>query len=137
MDEQQWLTSDDPVAMLHALTAWDSPFKKIGTEYSPRKLRLFACACVRQVWDKLTDLDPDRLAILADALEEAGCDNVDILLHLRSQHEPDPDPTPWELRERANNDVEPLRQEFARRLNPPPIIHVRGCWAVDLCLGRE
>jgi hypothetical protein len=29
-------------------------------------------------------LDPVRLAILADALEEAGCDNVDILAHLRS-----------------------------------------------------
>ena len=28
-------------------------------------------------------LDPDRLAVLADALEEAGCDNADILAHLR------------------------------------------------------
>src|SRR5262249_8262792 len=28
-------------------------------------------------------LDPDRLAVLADALEEAGCDNPDILSHLR------------------------------------------------------
>jgi hypothetical protein len=28
-------------------------------------------------------LDPARLAILADALEEAGCDNADILSHLR------------------------------------------------------
>jgi hypothetical protein len=28
-------------------------------------------------------LDPDRLAVLADALEEAGCDNADILSHLR------------------------------------------------------
>jgi len=28
-------------------------------------------------------LDPDRLAILADALEDAGCDNRDILSHLR------------------------------------------------------
>jgi hypothetical protein len=28
-------------------------------------------------------LDPDRLPILADALEEAGCDNADILGHLR------------------------------------------------------
>jgi hypothetical protein len=29
-------------------------------------------------------LDPARLAVLADALEEAGCDNADILSHLRS-----------------------------------------------------
>jgi hypothetical protein len=47
-------------------------------------------------------LDNGRLAILADALEEAGCTNQDILGHLRG---------------------------------PGP--HVRGCWAVDLCLGRK
>src|SRR5262249_8200912 len=47
-------------------------------------------------------LDPDRLAILADALEDAGCDNVDILEHLRS-----------------------------------PLPHVRGCWALDLLLGKQ
>jgi hypothetical protein len=46
--------------------------------------------------------DNARLAILADALEEAGCDNADILNHLRG---------------------------------PGP--HVRGCWAVDLCLGKS
>jgi hypothetical protein len=47
-------------------------------------------------------LDPARLAVLADALEDAGCDNADILSHLRGT-------------------------------GP----HVRGCWAVDLVLGRE
>jgi hypothetical protein len=29
------------------------------------------------------ELDPVRLAVLADAVEEAGCDNADILTHLR------------------------------------------------------
>ena len=47
-------------------------------------------------------LDNGRLAILADALEEAGCTDADILGHLRG---------------------------------PGP--HVRGCWAVDLCLGKS
>ena len=47
-------------------------------------------------------LEPDRLAVLADALEEAGCDNPDILGHLRG---------------------------------PGP--HLRGCWVVDLILGKE
>ena len=28
-------------------------------------------------------LDPTRLALLADALEEVGCDNADLLSHLR------------------------------------------------------
>ena len=46
-------------------------------------------------------LDSDRLAVLADALEDAGCDNEDILSHLRG---------------------------------PGP--HVRGCWVVDLLLGK-
>lgn len=47
-------------------------------------------------------LFPDRLAVLADALEDAGCDNADVLRHLRS---------------------------------PGP--HARGCWALDLTLGKE
>jgi hypothetical protein len=46
-------------------------------------------------------LDVARLAVLADALEEAGCDRADLLAHLRG---------------------------------PGP--HVRGCWAVDLILGK-
>jgi hypothetical protein len=47
-------------------------------------------------------LDPARLAVLADALEDAGCADPDLLGHLRG---------------------------------PSP--HVRGCWAVDLILGKE
>jgi hypothetical protein len=43
----------------------------------------------------------DRLPILADALEDAGCDNADILNHCRQPSE-----------------------------------HVRGCWVVDLVLGK-
>lgn len=44
----------------------------------------------------------DRLPILADALEEAGCDNDEVLAHCRAA-------TP----------------------------HVRGCWVVDLVLGKS
>jgi hypothetical protein len=47
-------------------------------------------------------LDNARLAVLSDALEEAGCSDEAILSHLRS---------------------------------PGP--HVRGCWALDLIMGRE
>ena len=47
-------------------------------------------------------LDNGRLAVLADALEEAGYTDADVLGHLR---EPGP--------------------------------HVRGCWAVDICLGKS
>ena len=44
----------------------------------------------------------DRMSILADALQDAGCDNPDILDHCRG---------------------------------PGP--HARGCWVVDLLLGKE
>jgi hypothetical protein len=44
----------------------------------------------------------DRLPILADALEDAGCGNAELVGHLR---EPGP--------------------------------HVRGCWALDLILGKQ
>jgi hypothetical protein len=44
----------------------------------------------------------DRLPILADALEDAGCNNADILGHCRGSGE-----------------------------------HVRGCWVVDLLLGKD
>jgi hypothetical protein len=47
-------------------------------------------------------LDAARLAVLADALEDAGCADAALLGHLRG---------------------------------PGP--HVRGCWAVDLLLGKE
>lgn len=48
------------------------------------------------------EMQLDRLGILADALEEAGCTEADLLGHLRG---------------------------------PGP--HVRGCWTVDLVLGKE
>jgi hypothetical protein len=46
-------------------------------------------------------IGPARLAVLADALEEAGCADAELLGHLRA---------------------------------PGP--HVRGCWALDLILGK-
>ena len=47
------------------------------------------------------DRDFAAMPILADALEEAGCDSQDILTHCRE-----------------------------------PGVHVRGCWVVDLVLGK-
>jgi hypothetical protein len=48
------------------------------------------------------ELDPARLAVLADALEEAGCTEADALNHCRR-----------------------------------PGAHVRGCWVIDLLLGKS
>lgn len=44
----------------------------------------------------------DRQPILADALEEAGCGDADVLSHCRSDG-----------------------------------LHIRGCWVVDLALGKS
>jgi hypothetical protein len=45
----------------------------------------------------------DRMPILADALQDAGCDNDDVLTHCRDA----------------------------------ALVHVRGCWVVDLVLGKS
>ena len=45
----------------------------------------------------------DQLPILADALQDAGCENEDMLSHCRD----------------------------------PQLTHVRGCWVVDLLLGKH
>jgi hypothetical protein len=44
----------------------------------------------------------DRMPILADAIQDAGCDNEDVLNHCRGEG-----------------------------------VHVRGCWVIDLVLGKE
>lgn len=56
MTEQDWLSSADPAAMLSLLdgasTFRGQPSINVSRPRpSPRKLRLFACACVRAVWD--------------------------------------------------------------------------------------
>ena len=263
MTEQEWLTSNDPQAMLRLAERTSNEGmiiaipRQASFRVSDRKLRLFACACVRQVWHLLTDkrsrnavetaerfadglatdeelriasdaasdaawatasdaarktqanllrdignpfrhtqilaaircpsiqhqidfgddplykpicrqcggtarrswltptvkglaqaayeergenghLDPDRLLILADALEEAGCDCEEILRHLRSK---DGEPSGCPRCEFTGRLVVPELPRgwqycpfCADKPNGP---HVRGCWVVDLLLGKE
>lgn len=78
---------------------------------------------------KLSDgiLNPIRLAVLSDALEEAGCDSEELLRHLRG--------------ERFLGDGyfltgdPPITSKDGWFPLPGP--HVRGCWVVDLLLGKE
>src|SRR4051812_39816518 len=56
MTETQWLTCSDPQTMVQFLA---------GGGGSGRKLRLFGCACCRQVWDLLAE------ACFRDAVETA------------------------------------------------------------------
>ena len=81
-----------------------NPFRPVTPEpaWSTPQVVALAQAAYEQRELPAGTLDTTRLAVLADALEEAGCDQADLPAHLRG---------------------------------PGP--HVRGCWAVDLLLGRE
>jgi hypothetical protein len=69
---------------------------------SPKVDPAWRTAAVRAIADRIyAEREFDGLPIMADALEEAGCDDADILFHCRSA-------------------------------GP----HVRGCWVVDLVLGK-
>jgi hypothetical protein len=73
-----------------------SPFRWVVVE--PRWLTSTVVALARSVYDERAF---DRLPILADALQDAGCESADVLDHCRGEG-----------------------------------VHARGCWAVDLVLGK-
>lgn len=99
MTEQEWLASDDPAAMVRFLT--EDTFK--GKDHwrgcerpSERKLRLFACACVRQAHELTGGCqNPDsiRLADLSDDYAD-GLISYSTLQEFKPSH---PDCT-WPLR---------------------------------------
>lgn len=110
-------------------------------------------------------LDPLRLTVLADALEEAGCDSEDLLRHLRGL--PDRLPCPQckgtgqvrgTVRDLGRAD-EGYKTKTGTRpchayvlhdgvsyrrcqngwvdIGESGTPHVRGCWVLDLLLGKE
>lgn len=56
MTEHDWLTSTDPAAMLNFVRSYPSGLSGTArtVPHSDRKLRLFAVACCRLVWDKMS-----------------------------------------------------------------------------------
>jgi hypothetical protein len=72
------------------------PFRRVTADPSWRTPTVLALA--RGVY---VERAFDRMPILADALEDAGCENPDVLAHCRN-----------------------------------PGSHARGCWVIDLLLGR-
>ena len=75
-----------------------NPFRPVS--FSPAWRTSTALTLARQMYESR---DFSLMPILADALQDAGCENEDILAHCRDANQP----------------------------------HVRGCWVVDLVLGKE
>jgi len=75
-----------------------NPFRPVALD--PSWLTSDVVALARGIY---ADRAFDRMPILADALQDAGCANDDVLNHCRDAAQ----------------------------------VHVRGCWVVDLLLGKE
>jgi hypothetical protein len=96
-DETQFIAEiSESVKLLRDI--FGNPFRPVN--FDPEWRTTTALALATGIYDERAF---DRLPILADALQDAGCDNDDILTHLRDTTTP----------------------------------HVRGCWALDLVLGKE
>ena len=77
-------------------------------------------------------LDPQRLLVLADALEEAGCESEPLLRHLRGE---EVCPTcDGKSATEVNLGCTECDEAGWINLRGP---HVRGCWAIDLLLGKS
>ena len=74
-----------------------NPFRPVT--FAPEWLTSTVVALAKQMYESW---DFGAMPILADALQDAGCDNDDVLNHCRDAH----------------------------------ATHVRGCWVVDLVLGK-
>ena len=93
---------DMPVHRAEVYEAIHGPcvYRHVGTEgFDPSWRTSTAVGLARTMYESH---DFAAMPILADALEEAGCDSPDVLAHCRAD-------TP----------------------------HVRGCWVVDLVLGKS
>jgi hypothetical protein len=95
--EKDWVTErTQQTPLLRDIVG--NPFRTAA--FSPEWRTATAVAIARGMYES-RDFNP--MPILADALQDAGCDNDDVLNHCRD----------------------------------PNGVHVRGCWVVDLVLGKS
>lgn len=129
---------------------WEQPFNRMafcrrcGVEYASDAHRASLTCPPTRSWltptvlgiaqeaydERLPDgtLDPDRLLILSDALEEAGCDNPHCIHCVNGV---------WgEFEDGAAIPCHCTTTHILNHLRSPGP-HVRGCWVLDLLLGKE
>lgn len=72
MNEQEWLTSSNPAVMLDYATGGNKHEHMGGwiLALSDRKLRLFACACLRYSWQGLTAPGSRESVVLAERIAD-------------------------------------------------------------------
>jgi hypothetical protein len=95
-DQERYYFTELSVQISLIRCVFGNPFRPVA--FSPEWRTDTAISLARQMYDSR---EFSAMPILADALQDAGCDNDDILEHCRG--------------------------------NGP---HVRGCWVVDLVLGK-
>ena len=101
-DEAYWEEVRCQCGLLRCI--FGNPFRPIAFDpaWCMPKVTALASAAYEERSLPAGILDTQRLAVLADAMEDAGCADTEMLSHLRG---------------------------------PGP--HVRGCWVLDLLLGKE
>jgi hypothetical protein len=98
--EKEWFHKSRQISIL--LRDVFNPFRPPGPIAASELVVRLAQAAYSEHLLPSGELDPQRLAVLSDALEEAGDVDADLVAHLRG---------------------------------PGP--HTRGCWLIDLLLGRQ
>lgn len=118
MNEQEWLASDDPAAMLRFATHQDHNNRWHHPKPSDRKLMLFACACRRRVprlpwdgqsagWQEMENY-PER-PVLANDVWPYGIPAMEhAMLFIDSQEDPSQKEMANLLREIVGNPYRPL-----------------------------